>query len=78
MRVIFLLVHNNQTIEVNFLTRYWMLPRYSLSEGITLNDRHKGALQAPYYCKPDPEVMSEIEQQLSIALPLLYKQMLLE
>ncbi len=79
MRVAFLLVYNNQTIEVKFLGGFWKLPRYPLSvEGITLNDRHKTVCKPPYYCKIDPEVLDEVEQQLSVALHLLYQQMLIE
>ncbi len=78
MRVVFLLVYNNQTIEVKYLGGYWQLPHYSLSEGVILNDRHKSYLTPPYFCKVDPEVMEEVEQQLSVALHLLYQQMLME
>lgn len=78
MRVAFLLVYSNNQIDVKFLGGYWMLPESSLSEKGTLNNKHKACCKGSYYCKIDPQVMSKVEQQLNIALPLLYEQMLLE
>ncbi len=78
LRVAFLLVYNNQTIEVKFLGEHWQLPPYSLTEGGTLNDIHMSCGEVPYFCKIDPELMEEVKQQLSVALHLLYQQMLVE
>lgn len=78
MRVAFILVYNDQTIDVEFLGGYWLLPYFAISEDGTLNDRHKAYCKIPYFSKVDPDVLSKVYQQLSIALPLLYEQMLLD
>lgn len=78
MRVAFLLIYNNQTIDLKILGGYWLLPYYSLSEGRTLNEKHKAYCKAPYFCKVDSDTMEKVKDQLEIALPLLYEQMLQE
>jgi len=78
MRVGFLLIYNEHKVDIKFLVGYWLLPYYAINEGGTLNEKHKAYCKLPYFCEADPEVLSEVYRQLNIALPLLYKQMLMK
>ena len=76
MRVAFILAYNNRQIDLHFLGGYWILPYYPVSEAVSLNGKHKAYCKVPYFCQVDPETLLEVEEQLSIALPLLYREML--
>jgi len=76
MRVAFLMVYNNRQITTHFLGYYWLLPYYPLCKDVSLTEKHKAYCIVPYFCEVDPETQAEVEEQLKIALPLLYREML--
>lgn len=76
MRVAFILIYNNQNIELRFLGDYWRLPRKSLDETGSLNELHKCCANPDLFARVSDEIRQEVTKQLSEALPLLYQQML--
>ncbi|NGX57135.1 MAG: hypothetical protein K940chlam3_00018 [Chlamydiae bacterium] len=77
MRVAFICAYHNREIDLHILGAYWKLPRLSLSDEGTLNEKHKNCGKIPYFYRVDPETLREVEKQLHVALPLLYKEMLI-
>jgi hypothetical protein len=76
MRVAFLLVYNKGCHDVHFLGGYWKTPLFSLEEEGSFMQKNKDICKAPYYCCVDSATMQKVEQQLSIALPILHAKML--
>ena len=76
MRVAFLLVYNKGRHEVHFLGGYWKTPSVSLDEEGSFMMKNKDICKPPYYCAVEPATMQVVQQELSIALPLLHEKML--
>lgn len=76
MRVAFLLVYNKQRHNVHFLGGYWKTPALSLDEEGDFMQKNKDVCKSPYYCSVDASTMQLVQQELSVALPLLHKKML--
>jgi len=76
MRVAFLLVYNKGCHRVHFLGGYWKTPSVSLEEDGDFMQKNKDVCKPPYYCAVEPATMQAVEQELSIALPLLHARML--
>lgn len=76
MRVAFLLVYNKQRHHVHFLGGYWKTPLLSLDEEGDFMQKNKDICKLPYYCAVDANTMQLVQQELSIALPILHKKML--
>lgn len=76
IRVAFFLIYNNNSIHIEFCGGYLRVPCKSLTEFGTLNEKYKDGVEEPYFDKIDPAVYEKIKEELSIALPLLYEQML--
>jgi hypothetical protein len=76
VRVSFFLVYNKNIISVIHCGAYYRFPCKSLEEPGTLNEKYKDIIELPYFDKVEPEIYDKIKEDLDIALPLLYKQML--
>lgn len=76
MRVAFLLVYNKWCHYVHFLGGYWKTPLYSLDEDGSFMQKNKDVCKPPYYCAVEPATMQIVEQELSIALPILHAKMM--
>lgn len=76
IRVAFLLIHNNNSIHVEFCGGYLRVPSIALGEPGTLSEQFKDVGEEPYFDKIDPVVYEKIKDELRLALPLLYEQML--
>ena len=60
----------------SFLGGYWKTPSISLDEEGSFMQKHKDICKPPYYCSVESETMQLVQQELSIALPLLHARML--
>lgn len=78
IRMVFILTYDNQMIHLEELGSYCQLPSHPVNGVGSLNKRHKARCKEPYYSKVDPETYKKILDELKIALPLLYRQMLLK
>ncbi len=76
MRIAFMMIYNNKTIDIRFLGGYWMLPHKSLDEPGSLNDLKKAYCKLPYFTKATDADLNEVRQQIEPALRLLYQAML--
>ncbi len=76
MRVAFMLIYNNQTIETRFLGGYWLLPHKAIDETGSLNETKKAYCKQPYFTKASAKVLKKVQKQLEATLPLLYQEML--
>lgn len=76
MRVAFLLVYNKGCHEVHFLGGYWKTPSVSLDEEGDFMEKNKDVCKPPYYCAVESATMQAVQQELSVALPLLHEKML--
>lgn len=77
IRVAFFLIYNHKKIHVEYCGGYLRLPTKSIDENGTLSEKYKDATVVPYFDKIDPETYEKVKAELSIALPLLYEQMLM-
>lgn len=76
VRISFFLIYNKNSISVNYGGAYYRFPNKSLDEPGTLNEKYKDIIELPYFDKVAPEIYEKIKEELNVALPLLYKQML--
>jgi hypothetical protein len=76
MRAAYLLVYHQKTIETHFLGVYWTLPKKSLEELGSLNERHKAFCHVPHYMPVDNELEETIRKELGPPMSILYQQML--
>ncbi len=76
MRAAFILSYNQGEISVDILWCYWLLPFLEIGKKGTLNEQYKAYCLAPYFSVVDQTLQNQVEDELQIALPLLYKQML--
>ena len=76
MRVAFLLVYNKHCHHVHFLGGYWKTPPLSLDEEGDFMQKNKDLCKHPYHCAVDAKTMQLVQNELSVALPLLHKKML--
>lgn len=76
MRVVFLLVYNKGRHDVHFLGGYWKTPSLSLDEEGSFMQKNKDICKPPYYCCVEPVTMQAVEEELSVALPILHAKML--
>ncbi len=76
MRVAYLLVYNQARIESHFLGSYWLLPKISIEEEGSMNDRHKGYCKIPHYYRVDQEIESKVIEELKDPIKLFYQKML--
>ena len=77
MRVAFLLVYHNQRHQVHFLGSYWKTPFLSLDdEDDDFMGQNKDICEPPFYKAVDAHTMQIVQNQLSIALPVLHSKML--
>ncbi len=76
MRLAFVCIYDNKTIDFHFLGGYWMLPTKALDEAGSLNECKKAYCKVPYFVDASSDDLSEIEKQLAEAIPLLYEAML--
>jgi len=76
MRVAFVLVYNKGCHHVHFLGSYWKTPALSLYEDGDFMQKNKDICKPPYYCAVDAHTMQAVQEELSVALPLLHKRML--
>lgn len=76
LRFAFLLSYSQNKIEIQTLGGYYTLPRVSLSEPGSLNERYKSYVNVPYFTKADPEIMKNAEVQMKEVLMVLYQTLL--
>lgn len=77
MRAVFVLIYDRQEIRIEFVESHWKLPKMSLSNKGTLNDKHKSFVgDSPRFAKVEPDVNREVEEQLRTSMTLLYREML--
>jgi len=76
MRVAFVLVYNKGNYHVHFLGQYWKTPAIALDEEGDFMQKNKDICKPPYYCAVDEQTVRIVQQELSIALPILHKKML--
>ncbi len=76
IRVAFILYYTNQTIHLEFCGAFYRLPKLSITEPGTLNEKYKDCSDKSYFAEIDPEVREKVQNELRVALPLLYDQML--
>ena len=78
LRMIFIIAHTDNGIDINFIGSYWKLPSYSLDEEATLTDQHKSKISSSNHSSAP--VLQEDEQCvtqfLQAILPTLYATML--
>jgi hypothetical protein len=77
MRVAYLLKYDKQEIDVSFLGANWFLPSHPIDQEGTLNQKHKGYNEIPYYTLVDEGLLIEVRKQLDEAMRRLYWQMLI-
>ncbi len=77
IRMVFVLTYDNQEIHLEPLGGYCQLPSHPVNGKGSLNQRHKARCKVPHYAKVSPEVNEKVLDELKVALPLLYRQMLL-
>ncbi len=76
IRVAFIMKYDKGTISHHYLGAYYTVPFKSIDEEGTLNERKKAYCKPPHYYRVSDEVLNQVLQQLDIAIPLLYKEML--
>ena len=76
MRVVYVLVHSDDAIQLHFLGSYWKLPEMSLDQAGSLNDLHKSCGKIPYFSSIAPEVDDEVQRQVRDCFQRLYELML--
>ncbi len=76
MRVSFLFAYSEQEIAVHFLGAYWLLPKVSIEDVGSLNDKHKGYCVLPHYAAVDPELEERVAAEIEDPFKLLYQKML--
>jgi hypothetical protein len=76
VRVGVFVIYTKGVIFVEHCGAYLCLLSKSLDAPSTLYEKYKDVTAQPYFDKVDPETYEKIKDDLNIALPLLYKQML--
>lgn len=76
LRSAFLLFYNKHTIEIVSLGAYYTLPRKSLNESGSLNERYKSYVVPPHFAKVDPEIKEKAEIQIKEVLRIIYQKLL--
>lgn len=73
MRVVLLLVYSQKKFKLDILEGHWKLPKVSLSEEGTLNERHKSYGKMDNFAAVNPEVLEKVTLQLREGLKELYE-----
>lgn len=76
IRVAYLFAYTNGNVYAHFLGSYCQLPKKSLEESGTLNEKHKSYCKIPYYSHVAPELEAQIVEELEIPMKLFYQKML--
>lgn len=76
MRAAFILTYNKGEIDVDILWCYWLLPYLQVGEKGSLNELYKAYCSVPFFTKVDQTTRQSVEDELQVALSLLYKEML--
>lgn len=76
MRVVYVLVHSDNQINLHRLGSYWKLPEMSLDQEGSLNDLHKSCGKLPYFSTVDPDLDEEVQAQVRECFHHLYHIML--
>ena len=77
MRVTFGLTYHRGTIDIYFLDKYWKLPRKSLDEKGSLLSKHRSSTSGNFRAAVDDRTWKRVQRDLKVAMPLLFKQMLM-
>lgn len=75
-RQVYLLVYNNKKIEVICLGGYYKLPKKSLEEEGSLNQKYKSCGEVPYYGMLEEDVMEQAAAEIRPVLEIVYQRML--
>lgn len=76
MRVAFLLVYNQHRHNVHFLGEYWKTPALAINEQGDFMHKNKDICEPPYYLAVDSSTKQQVQKELSVALPILHRNML--
>jgi hypothetical protein len=76
LRFAFLLLYDQNKIEIITLGGYYTLPKVSLSEEGPLNEQYKSYVYPPYFAKADPEILDAAEVQVKKVLEIIYQRLL--
>ena len=76
LRLAFLLFYNKNSIDIVGLGGYYTLPRKSLNEPGSLNERYKSYVVPPHFAKADPEIQAKAEVQIKEVLKIVYQKLL--
>lgn len=78
IRVAFVLSYTNHEIHLDFCGAFYRLPELAITEQGTLNEKYKDCSDKSFFAEIDPDVREKIENELRVALPLFYEQLLEE
>lgn len=76
LRFAFLLLYDQHQIDITTLGSYYLLPKVSLSDEGSLNERYKAYVHSFYFAKADPEISAAAEVQMKKILEIIYKKLL--
>jgi hypothetical protein len=72
MRVVALLLFQHKKVEMVILEGHWKLPKKSVSENGSLNEKHKSYAKVPHFHHVNPQILEKVKQQLSEGFDELY------
>jgi len=76
MRITFILVYENNMLNIHYTGAYNKFPLLPLTADGTLNEKHKSLSREPYFSLPKDEILEDVKGQLSKPLLLLFKKMI--
>lgn len=76
LRLAFLLFYDQHEIDVVCLGGYYTLPKKSVCEEGSLNEKYKSYVKVPYFAKVDPKIKQQAEIEIKEVLKIVYQKLL--
>lgn len=76
LRLAFLLSYNKQATDIECLGGYYTLPKISINDPGSLNERYKSYVFLPYFAKADPQIVEQATSEMRDVLKIIYLKLL--
>lgn len=76
LRLAFLLSYDKRTVDIECLGGYYTLPKISINDPGSLNERYKSYVFLPYFAKADPEIVEKAASEMTDVLKIIYPKLL--
>lgn len=73
IRAVVMVIYNQKNVETILLEGHWKLPKKSVNEPGSFNERHKSYGKTPHFLGLDPQILKNVQEQLHEGFTELYQ-----